>query len=139
MSSDIVELASAATPVAVAALGAYGGAVLLQAQEEMAVSTVNVGRRLLQRIFGNRNSEQDNPEILDDLIQDPNDADNVATLRREIRRALMNDEDLAAWLRRAVASKTQSINASGERSVAIGTNSGVVFTGDNNQVNGEMT
>lgn len=134
MSGEIVELASAATPLAVAALGAYGGAVLLRVQDEAAASTVNLGRRLLQRIFGNRAEDEANPELLDDLIQNPSDADSTAALRREIRKALEGDEELVKWLRQHLRGVSQTITASGERSVALGINNGIVATGDNSRI-----
>ncbi|MFG2343992.1 hypothetical protein [Streptomyces phaeochromogenes] len=136
MSSEIAELANTAAPLAMTALGAYGSAVLLRTQEEAATSTVNAGRRLLQRVFGTRTDEEANPDLLVDLLEDPNDTDSFATLRREIRKVLESDEDLVTWLRQQVETTSQSVVASGDRSIAIGTNNGVASTGDNNQLHG---
>ncbi|MBX9362960.1 tRNA-dependent cyclodipeptide synthase [Streptomyces sp. WAC04114] len=136
MSSEIAELANAAAPLAMAALGAYGSAVLLRTQEEAATSTVNAGRRLLQRVFGARADDEANPDLLVDLLEDPNDADSFAALRREIRKVLDTDEELVTWLRQQVATTSQSIIASGDRSIAMGTNNGVAATGDNNKLHG---
>lgn len=133
MSSEIAELANAAAPLAMTALGAYGSAVLMRTQEEAVTSTVNAGRRLLQRVFGTRTNDEANPDLLVDLLEDPNDADSFATLRREIRKVLESDEDLVTWLRKQVDTTSRSIVASGDRSIAMGTNIGVASTGDNSQ------
>jgi hypothetical protein len=133
MSNEIAELANAAAPLAMTALGAYGSAVLLRTQEEAVTSTVNAGRRLLQRVFGTRTNDEANPDLLVDLLEDPNDADSFATLRREIRKVLESDEDLVTWLRKQVDTTSRSIAASGDRSIAMGTNIGVASTGDNSQ------
>jgi hypothetical protein len=52
MAGDLVTLAAEAVPYASAALGAYGGAVLVKVRDDLADKTVGVGVRLLQRIFG---------------------------------------------------------------------------------------
>lgn len=133
MSREIAELANAAAPLAMTALGAYGSAVLMRTQEEAVTPTVNAGRRLLQHVFGTRTNDEANPDLLVDLLEDPNDADSFATLRREIRKVLESDEDLVTWLRKQVDTTSRSIVASGDRSIAMGTNIGVASTGDNNQ------
>ncbi|MEV7425468.1 hypothetical protein [Streptomyces sp. NPDC091212] len=134
MSTEIAELVNAGAPMAMTALGAYGSAVLLRTQDEAVTSTVNAGRRLLQRMFGTRADDEANPEILVDLLEDPNDADSFAALRREMRKILESDKDLVTWLRQQVNATSQSIIASGDRSIAIEANNGVASTGDNNQL-----
>lgn len=134
MTGDLAQVVNEAAPFVVAAAGAYGGAVLEKARQEAADATVGVGRRLAQRIFGERGKGEPVPEALADVIDDPADADNVGALRKAIRKALAADKELAAQVA-AMVSEAQAagvrITASGERSVAAQTISGVVATGDN--------
>jgi hypothetical protein len=129
---DVAQVVSEATPYVVAAASAYGGAVLAKVQQEAADATVGVGRRLAQKIFGVRGEDEPIPEALADVIDDPADPDNVAALRKAIRKLLSADEELAAEVAAEVAGVR--IGASGERSVAAHTISGVVVTGDNAQI-----
>lgn len=133
MSGDLVQVVNEAAPYVVAAAGAYGSAVLAKVEQEAADATVGVGRRLAQKIFGVRDKDEPVPEALADVIEDPGDADNLGALRKAIRKALAADEELAvrvaAMVNEARAAGVR-ITASGERSVAADTISGVVVTGD---------
>lgn len=88
MTGDLTQVVNEATPYVVAAAGAYGGSVLEKAQQEAAEATVGVGRRPAQRIFGVREKGEPVPEALADVIDDPDDADDVGALRKAIRKAL---------------------------------------------------
>lgn len=99
MSAELVQLASETMPYVTAAAGAYGGAVLTKAKEEAAGATVDLGRRLLQKIFGKHRGDEEVPEVLADVIADPEDPDNVAALRKTIRKALESNESLATDVR----------------------------------------
>ncbi|MCW2918240.1 MAG: hypothetical protein JWN52_6308 [Actinomycetia bacterium] len=135
MSGDLAQVVSEVTPYVVAAATTYGGAVLAKSQEEAANATVGVGRRLVQRIFGTQEEGEEVPEALADVIADPEDADNLGALRKEIRKALAADEELAEQIRRIVRDAHETgvqVIASGERSVAAHTNTGIIATGDRN-------
>ena len=96
MPGDVVSLAAEITPYLSAAVGVYGGAVLAKVQDEAADATVNLGRRLLQRIFGSRPLEDPLPQPLEDLIANPGDNDALASLRFAVRRSLGADPDLTS-------------------------------------------
>jgi hypothetical protein len=135
MSGELVQLAGEVTPYVTAAAAAYGGAVLAQVQEEAATATVGFGRRMAQRIFGVRAEGEETPEVMTDVIDNPQDADNVAALRKAIRKALAADADLAAQVRQ-LAEEARSAGAQvmtfGDRSPAVHTNCGIIATGDHN-------
>lgn len=103
MSGELVELVNDAAPYVVTAVGAYGTAVLAQAQDEAATATVGLGRKLAQRIFGTRAAALELPEALADMVEDPDDPDNLGALRKAIRKALSADPELAADVRRLLS------------------------------------
>lgn len=103
MAGELAELVNDAWPYVTAAVGAYGAAVLKSAEESTADATVGWGHRLLQRVFGNGEA----PEALTDLADDPDDADLQAALRVRIRKALADDERLAAEVRAMLAEAAQ--------------------------------
>jgi hypothetical protein len=74
-----------------AAVGAYGGAVLAKVRDDAADATVGVGRRLLQRVFGQRAEDEPLPEPLAALAADPGDADALGMVRYTMRQALEAD------------------------------------------------
>ncbi len=78
-------------------------------------------------------------EALTDAQNDPADPDNVASLRKELKKLLQEDPDLLAEATRllsTVQASSTTVIASGDRSVAIGGNASgnVIITGDNNKV-----
>lgn len=99
MSAELVQLASETMPYVTAAVGAYGGAVLTKAKDEAAGATVDLGRHLLQKIFGHRKPDEEVPEALADVIADPDDPDNQAALRQAIRKTMEADTSLATDVR----------------------------------------
>jgi hypothetical protein len=131
VSGDLVQLATDVTQYVTTAAGAYGGAVLARTQDQAAEATASFGRRLAQKIFGVRQEGEEVPEALADVIDDPDDGDSQAALRKAIRKALTADEELAAQVKAMlVEAAGVRVTASGERSVAAQTISGVVVTGD---------
>ncbi|WP_182872869.1 hypothetical protein [Microbispora sp. H10670] len=135
MSGELATLVADLSPYVTAAIGAYGGAVLSKAQEEAADTTVSWGRRLLQRIFGVRAEGEPLPEVLAEIVEDPDDADLQAALRVQIRRILAQDPTMTAEVHKLLSQipptgTTIRITASGERSVAAHTITGGVHTGD---------
>lgn len=129
MAGELVVLASEVSPYVTAAVGAYGGAVLARVRDEAADATVGVGRRMLQRIFGTR-AAGDVPRPVADLAADPDDPDLQAALRVAIRARLAADAGLAGDLREMLKAAAVSVTASGERSIAAQSISGVASTGD---------
>lgn len=99
MGGEVATLAAEMTPYVSAAMGAYGGAVLVKVRDEAADVTVGLGRRLLQRVFGSRDEDDALPDPLAALAADPNDGDALAAVRLAIRQALANDADLQAEVR----------------------------------------
>lgn len=135
MDGELATLASDISPYVTAAIGAYGAAVLSTARDQAADATVGLGRRLLQRIFGQRTPEQA-PSAVAELAQSPDDLDLQAALRVAVRHALAADPELVADLRQLLdgSGAGVTVTASGERSVAAQVISGVVVTGDNGTV-----
>ena len=130
MDVDAAALAVAAAPHAVAAVAAYGRAVLTKAEEAAASGTVQLGGRILRRIFGRQESAPAIEQAVAELAEAPEDQDRVAVLRTEFRRAMQADPRLAAEVADILQSAGISISASGARAVAVNQNSGIVQTGD---------
>ncbi|QXJ26454.1 hypothetical protein AGRA3207_002343 [Actinomadura graeca] len=129
-----------ARPYVAAAVHAYGTAVLAPEQDAGhgdAGPAARVGRRLLRQVFGVRD-EADAPRALADLAESPDDEDLQAVLRVRIRKALAADGELAGRIRaildEAPAAGAVSVTASGERSIAAHTISGVASTGDGAEI-----
>ncbi|MET8386497.1 hypothetical protein ABZV14_26190 [Streptosporangium canum] len=125
------------SPYVTAAVGAYGGAVLARAQEDAADATVEWGRKILQRIFGITDAPEETPETVADLVSDPGNEDFQAALRVRIAKMLAADAALVQEVRGMLvqaATSTVTVTASGSRSIAAHTNSGVAITGDNNTI-----
>lgn len=130
---EVSQLIDQSWPFISAAVGAYGAAVLTQATDASAVSTVSVGQRLLQRLWNREESRGHLERAVDGVVAEPEDDDAQATLRQEIKRALREDpallEDVKAMLAEAPVVQ-ESYQAMGERSVALRVNNGVISTGD---------
>jgi hypothetical protein len=131
----VVELAALVTTYAIAAVREFGGTVLNQAQADAAETTIGLGRRLLQRIFGIRRPGEPLPEPLADAVTNPQDEDAAAALRLAIRKALAADPELRGDVEGMLASGGVSVTASGERSIAAQTISGIAATGDDTTIN----
>ncbi len=135
MDADVV---AAVVPYVTAAVGAYGTAVAERvrdaAADATAEATVGVGRRILRRILRLDSSagEADSAvaAAVTDLAEQPGDADRVAALRVQLRKAIAADATLAADLAGLLP---QGPTASGPRSVAVQDNAGIVQTGDGAQ------
>lgn len=135
MDADIVAVATAAVPYVTAAVSAYGAAVLSRIQETAADATVNTGGRVLRRLLQRNESAPAIEAAVLDLAADPADSDRQVALRLQIRKALAEDDRLAADISRIVnGGATTIISATGERSVAGHTISGVVVTGDDAEI-----
>ncbi|MFC3979029.1 MULTISPECIES: hypothetical protein [Streptosporangium] len=128
---NVADLANQVTPYVVAAIGAYGGAVLAKTQDLAADESVNLGRRLLRR-FVKREESRDRIEFaVQDLADEPEDEDALAALRGQLKRALAADPELAgdvARLLRAASASTPVVNSGGQ--VVAGSS----ISGDNVQI-----
>ncbi|WP_433222132.1 hypothetical protein [Microtetraspora malaysiensis] len=138
MSGDLVTLVNELSPYVLPAVGAYGAAVLAKSQEEAADATVGWGRKILQKIFGIKEADEELPDEVAELAASPDDADLQAVLRVRIRKALEADPELAEEIRRmlreAASSGHTTVTASG-RGVAAGRDiTGPVTTGDNSPI-----
>ncbi|SNT60290.1 hypothetical protein SAMN05216276_10778 [Streptosporangium subroseum] len=80
MGGDLAILAVKFSPYVTAGIGAYGGSVLTQAQEDAADATAKWGRRILQRIFGVQDVAEATPEVVADLVGDPGNGNLEAAL-----------------------------------------------------------
>ena len=101
MSGEIA-LAAEAVPIATAAIGMYGRAVLAKAWDDVADVTIKAGLRLLQRVFGKQEGDA-LPAVLADVVAHPDDGDVVAVFRLAVRRALETDPALAKEVAAIVA------------------------------------
>jgi hypothetical protein len=131
---DVTSVATAVVPYVTAAVGVYGAGVIARIQEAAADATVGVGGRLLRRLLGRPESAQALSGAVQDLAVDPADEDRIAALRLQIRKILAADAEIAADVARLVGHAEGAVTASGERSVAARTISGVVVTGDGAQI-----
>ena len=104
MDGYVTSLAAEMTPYVSAAVAAYGGAVLARVRDEAADTTVGLGRRLLQRVFGFLGEKEPLPGPLADLAANQGDDDALAAVRLALRKALAADPMLAADVRLMLAS-----------------------------------
>jgi len=123
-----------AGPTISAAMSAYGGAVLTQAEDAAAGATVNIGRRILQRVWHRRDERQRDALETDvrEAAAESENADAQAVLRQAVRRTLGDHpellEELAELLPRPEP-QSVSITVSGQGSVVnAGTNHGEMRT-----------
>ncbi|WP_405916115.1 hypothetical protein [Streptomyces sp. NBC_00728] len=133
MSAEIVQLMQQAGPHLTAAVSSYGVAVFSRAENAAADATASLGRRILQAVWHCRDEQgrADLEAAVQDVADDPDDADAAAAVRQQIKRALRDDAELLAELAQMLpaASETVNVTASGERSIAAKT-IGTAITGD---------
>jgi hypothetical protein len=131
---EIDALLDQIVPAAEAAAVAYGMNVLARAQDETAGATVRLGQRLLTRVL-HRGPEVDPVRVGVAGLADAGEDRHVLALRRAeltiaLRNALRDSPGLADELS-ALLPERPSVQAAGERSVAIGgDNYGRIYTGD---------
>jgi hypothetical protein len=115
---NAVELADEATPYAMAAINAYGGAVLTRTEDEAAAAPVNLGRRILRRLVNGGDEAAARLEsAITELVDAVNDEDVRDTLTARIMRLLASDDELAADIRGMLTSAGETVTASGEHGV----------------------
>jgi hypothetical protein len=121
MPGEIAVLVAEAGPAVLAAVKAYGGAVLAKVRDDSADATVGIGRRVLQRVFGRRKEGEPLPGPLATLAADPDDGDALGAVRLAIREALAADAAMLAEVRSMLAAApraTQNVHAGRDAYVA---------------------
>ena len=103
-----VELAAEAVPIAMAAIGAYGSAVLTKTWDEAADATIKAGLQILHRIFGRAKHDTALPAVIAEVAANPGDGDVVAQFRLAVRRAIEADSALAEEVAAIVATAAPS-------------------------------
>ncbi len=131
---DAMTIAGEIAPYIASAVGAYGKGVLTKAADAGAGATVSLGQRMLQRIWHRSRDSAGLEQAVSDAVDAPQDEDFQAALRAQLKRALLADPDLVAELAGMLPASGDAFTASGERSVAVKDNSGVIVTGDDASV-----
>jgi hypothetical protein len=134
MDLDVVQTAAAVMPYLTAAATAYGMNTLDKARDAVvdktSDATVTVGHRILNRILHRKESQRVIEGAVIDLAAAPDDEDAQAALRLQIRKAVTDDPALLSDIAGILNEAGVTVTASGARSVAAHTISGVVVTGD---------
>ncbi|WP_239118400.1 hypothetical protein [Paractinoplanes ferrugineus] len=129
-----IDLAAVVVPYVTAAVAAYGSAIAQRVQDGAVDATTDgtarLGRRLLNRILRRGESEPAIAAAVQDVADRPDDADRVAALRSQIRKAIEADTVLAADVATLLGTDGATIDASGNRATAMYQNTGIVQTGD---------
>ena len=73
-----IALAAEAAPIATAAIGMYGRAVLAKAWDDVSDVTIKAGLQILQRIFGRKKNDKALPNVIADVAAHPDDSDVLA-------------------------------------------------------------
>lgn len=107
-----VALAAEVVPIATAAIGVYGKAVLEKAWEDVADGTIKAGLKILHRIFGRHKDDKALPDVIAEVVENPGDGDVVAQFRLAVRKALEADSALAADVAAIVAEAGPSVSIS---------------------------
>jgi hypothetical protein len=128
---DALTVAGQITPYVTQALTAYGSAVLTRATDAGADATFSLGQRILQRVWHRTPRQAAFEEAVRDAANDPGDEDFQAALRAQIKKALQADPDLITELAALLPAAGPTFTASGQGSVAVQHNTGIISTGDN--------
>jgi hypothetical protein len=128
------DLAAQVVPYIVAAAAWYRAAVLERVGDAAADSTADAmvrwGQRMLARILRRKQSATMVTDAVKELAADPADEDRVAVLRAQVRKVFSADPELAAEITWMLQQAGPAVTASGNRSVAVHHNTGIVQTGD---------
>ncbi len=140
VSMEIVELVEQATPYLSAALTAYGAAVLHRAEDEAVGAavegTAGLGQRILQLVW--RRRDEEGQAALEGAVQtaaeEPDDTDAAGALRHQLKRALLDDAELARELAALLlAQGGVTVNVSGTRAIGA-QHIGIAASGDNTTI-----
>lgn len=108
VAAEIAVLVRDVTPYVVAAASAYGGAVVAKTQDKAADTTVGMGLRVLERVFGRRKAGDPVPEVVTDVLTHPGNDMFVSALIAKICKALESDEALRNQVRALIPAEPQS-------------------------------
>ncbi|MCP9958739.1 hypothetical protein [Streptomyces sudanensis] len=125
---DALAITNDVVPYVTAAIAAYGSAVVTRTTDTAADATVSLGQRIVQRLWSREEDREGLEQAIDEVAEDPQDDDAQAALRVQVRRILRQDSELAAELARLLPAR--SFTASGNGSVAVEANNGIISTGD---------
>lgn len=103
MTGELATIAAEAVPLAAVAASTYGKAVLAKAWDDAADASLKAGLKLLQRVFGRSQDDEELPAAVAEVIEHPGDEDYLAQLRLEIRKAMERDAALAGEIAAIVA------------------------------------
>ncbi|MGI5241036.1 hypothetical protein [Dactylosporangium sp. CA-139066] len=129
---DVTKTAAAVMPYVAAAVASYGASTLDKVRDEAAEraadATVTLGHRLLHMLLRRGQSRPAlEGAVVDVAAGEPEGPD---ALRLQIRKALTADPVLAGEIAALLPAPSIRIEASGNRSIAIGTNYGIASTGN---------
>lgn len=108
---EIATLVAQASPYLTAAVSAYGMKVLEDVRDDAAAGTADLGRRLLQRVFGRKKHGEPLPGPLAQVAAAPDDTDVQGALRLEIRRQLAAHADMLSDVLEILASGAAAAHA----------------------------
>lgn len=133
MAGEVVTLAAEAAPF----VTAYGAAVLEKTKDDLADSTVQLGKRLLNLIFRREKNDEQLPDIVVEAVETPSDNVVRGMLEYTIRRALENDAQMLAEVREILTEAAPRVKLT--QNVRAGRNAYVVGQGDMNVTrNGDL-
>ncbi|MDG4762943.1 hypothetical protein O7632_02260 [Solwaraspora sp. WMMD406] len=133
MGIDVAQTAAAVVPHVAAAVAAYGMGTVDKVRdavvERASDASVSLGHRILNRIL---RREESRP-VIESAIVDvaAGQEDSEAALRLQIRKVLAADPDLAREVADLLPAGSVHNEASGDGSIAVGTNTGIANTGVN--------
>ena len=134
---DVGAMLDAAWPYLTAVFRGYGSALVARVSDEgadaTADATVFLGRRLWRRLFGSASGAAVQ-EAAVEAVEHPDDADYLAGLRLQMKKVLAADPAVAGAFADLLRAGGAGIVASGARSVAVRTNSGIIATGDSTTI-----
>lgn len=112
--------------------------VATEAIKRVGAASWELAKDLWVKIYPQLSKQAGFQDVVLDIAQDPDDEDTRGALRRQLKKLLTEDAELASELETLLKATQQSANtaiASGTRSVAIGGNASGTFinTGDNNR------
>jgi hypothetical protein len=128
---DIDVLVNQIGPFVTAAVAKWGDAALTKAEDTAATEMARLGQRLLARLFARAKSTEPIKTAVTDLAASVEDPDFQAALRAQIKKALREDDTLAAELAEMILQGDGQAVAASERGIAVGgDSSGINSSGD---------
>lgn len=134
---DIVALAASLTPILVPYLVKAGQAAADEAGKGIAGQGLELAKSLWSKLSPKVEAKPAALVAAQDVAEAPDDPDNEASFRKELKKLLTEDQALAAEVQSMLEAAGVNVTASGDRAVAIGGNvtGSQIITGDKNKVN----